>query len=236
MFRCTQQDSTARELAESLTKARHARRQRRLDQIEIPADQLTITDEVIGKGGFATVYLADYNGRNAAAKVQKIDHDLAGMDDDDMHEEERRVQMANREEGQHRAFMRELEAMVRLRSPHTVHVYGAITSRPGQFILVMELLPGGDLRTLLKKANKSLAEDRARRIVGDVGAGMAFLHSKSTVHGDLKSANVLFDGAGRAKVNASMLRNRSEECDLLACSCMVGRRCGIGEDKNALSM
>lgn len=30
---------------------------------------MTITDELLGKGGFGEVYLADYNGRNAAAKV-----------------------------------------------------------------------------------------------------------------------------------------------------------------------
>lgn len=99
-----------------------------------------------------------------------------------------------------KAFWRELQAMLRLRSPHTVHVYGAITSRNDCYILVMELLPGGDLRTLLKNSVEPLQEDHARRIIRDICSGMAFLHRKETVHGDLKSPNVLFDGAGRAKV------------------------------------
>lgn len=30
---------------------------------------MAITDELLGKGGFGEVYLADYNGHNAAAKV-----------------------------------------------------------------------------------------------------------------------------------------------------------------------
>lgn len=90
--------------------------------------------------------------------------------------------------------------MTRLRSPHTVNVYGAMTRRSDRLVLVMELLPGGDLRSLLKRHEEPLLEERARQIVADVCAGMAFLHSMSTFHGDLKSANVLFDGAGRAKV------------------------------------
>lgn len=91
--------------------------------------------------------------------------------------------------------------MIRLRSPHTVNVYGAITSRKDCFLLVIELLPGGDLRALLKDAAEPLEEEHARRITREICAGMYFLHGKDTVHGDLKSPNVLFDGLGRAKVN-----------------------------------
>ena len=106
-----------------------------------------------------------------------------------------------RPHSQHKAFLREVDAMVRLRSPYTVNVFGAITSLPDRLIIVMELLAGGDLRTLLKKSGHSLPEKQARQIIGDVCAGMAFLHGKETVHGDLKSANVLLDSAGRAKVS-----------------------------------
>ena len=107
---------------------------------------------------------------------------------------------AQQEESQRGAFLRELEAMVRLRSPNTVNVYGAVTSLPDRMILVMELLAGGDLQALLRKSEQPLPVKQSRRIIGDICTGMAFLHSKNTVHGDLKSANVLLDGDGRAKV------------------------------------
>lgn len=55
--------------AESVVSDRHLRRQRNLEQIEIPEDHVLISKDVLGKGGFGTVYIADYNGRNAAAKV-----------------------------------------------------------------------------------------------------------------------------------------------------------------------
>ena len=90
--------------------------------------------------------------------------------------------------------------MIRLRSDNTVNVFGAVTSLPDRMVLVMELLSGGDLLTMLKKSKELLPEEQSRGIVRDICTGMAFLHSKNTVHGDLKSANVLLDGDGRAKV------------------------------------
>ena len=59
-------------MAESLAEARRARRQRKLDQIEIPAEHVTVSDELLGKGGFGAVYIADFNGRNAAVKVIQV--------------------------------------------------------------------------------------------------------------------------------------------------------------------
>lgn len=101
---------------------------------------------------------------------------------------------------QRASLLLELQAMLRLRSPHTVNVYGAITSRKDRLVLLMELLTGGDLRSFLRHAKGRLPEARTRQIIVDVSAGMAFLHSKKAVHGDLKSANILLDGDGRAKV------------------------------------
>lgn len=45
------------------------KRQRKLDQVEIPEEHVSMTDELLGKGGFGEVYLADYNAHNAAVKV-----------------------------------------------------------------------------------------------------------------------------------------------------------------------
>lgn len=46
-----------------------ARRKRRLEKLEIPEGDVLISDELLGSGGFGEVYIADYCGRNAAAKV-----------------------------------------------------------------------------------------------------------------------------------------------------------------------
>ncbi|CAM9774536.1 unnamed protein product, partial [Scytosiphon promiscuus] len=182
--------SIAEATSEAVAEARRIKRQRKLDQVEIPEDHILITTDMLGKGGFGEVYLADYNGHNAAAKVLFIAHDLGALDENQQQRETR----------QRKGFLRELEAMIRLRSPNTVNVFGAVTSLPDRMVLVMELLPNGDLLTLLRKSKKPLPEDQCRGIIGDICAGMAFLHSKDTIHGDLKSANVLLDGGGRAKI------------------------------------
>lgn len=55
--------------SEYLAESRRARRQRKLAQVEIPEDEVWISDELLGKGGFGEVFVAEYNTRNAAAKV-----------------------------------------------------------------------------------------------------------------------------------------------------------------------
>lgn len=123
-----------------------------------------------------------------------IEHCLG---EDNMEED---TDTADRSKTMRSEFFRELEAMMRLRSPYTVNVYGIITTRKDRLVLVMELLTGGDLSSLLRSSREHLPEERVRLITMDVCAGIVFLHSKATVHGDLKSPNVLFDGTGRAKV------------------------------------
>ncbi|CAM9704764.1 unnamed protein product [Ectocarpus sp. 12 AP-2014] len=151
-------------MSESLAEARSARRQRRIDQLEIPEDRVLITDEVLGKGGFGEVFIGNYNGRNAAAKVQDVAHgfDRLGQDYVSSRGEHDTQQLQK----QRKAFFHELDVMTRLRSPHTVNVYGAITSLPSRLVLVMELLAGGDLRSVLKRAEHPLPGAQCRQIIG----------------------------------------------------------------------
>ena len=223
-----------------LVKSIRKRRRRGVDQVDIPRGEVEVmTDEVLGVGGFGTVYLADYRGSNAAAKVVSFQRDQEGGDpgpktgfsvfDDDTDDDDdleytldqklrRKVAVANAKKAsakiraetrQRLAFLRELEAMKRLRGPNTVHFYGAVTSTKNRVVLVMELLPGGNLRHRLRKAKGPLDENTLRRIVKDICSGMAFLHAEAFVHGDLKSAAVLFDAEGNAKVRVSMLIDKT---------------------------
>lgn len=148
-------------------------------------------------------------------QVLQIKHGLGEGYDVDAEEPSKMTESENQ---LNKTFLREVDAMIRLRSPHTVHVYGQITSSQHGLVLVMELLVGGDLRMILKSSNQPLPEEQSLQILRDICAGMTFLHSKDTIHGDLKSANVLLDGDGRAKV--CLLSCLSTACspDLRVCS------------------
>lgn len=58
-------------------ESRRIKQERILDDLRIPEDQVKVReDRLLGKGGFGVVYLADYNGGDAAAKVFKFEHEI----------------------------------------------------------------------------------------------------------------------------------------------------------------
>ncbi|CAM9188952.1 unnamed protein product [Choristocarpus tenellus] len=166
---------------------RKRRRAAMLQQHEVPEDQVTFFPDVakLGKGGFGTVELVEYNGHLAAAKVV----DFNDLDNN-----------APAAERLKTTFAKELHVMVLLRSEYTVNVYGAITKSPGRLVLLMEFMEGGDLRSLLSKDSAPLEEHFSHTLTLDIALGMEYLHSKGMIHGDLKSANILLNNKNQAKI------------------------------------
>ncbi|CAM9692821.1 unnamed protein product [Ectocarpus sp. 6 AP-2014] len=187
-------------VAESLVEDRRKRRQQKWGEIEIPQQDVHRMD-FLGQGGFEEVFSGDYKGKNVAIKIIYVDHGLNGLWVGDNKRENDRIsaQMAERASSKQKEFMQEVDMMYHLKSPHTVLLHGVITSHRDRLELVMELLEE-DLGTYLRNAKEPLPEEDSRRIIGDICAGMAFLHENHTIHGDLKSANVLLDKSDRAKI------------------------------------
>ncbi|KAG5460643.1 MAG: hypothetical protein BJ554DRAFT_7278, partial [Olpidium bornovanus] len=63
--------------------------------------------------------------------------------------------------------------------------------------MVLDLMLGGDVRFHLDRQG-SMEEAVVRFYCAEVGAGLAYLHSKKIVHRDLKPDNVLLDEKGHA--------------------------------------
>lgn len=65
--------------------------------------------------------------------------------------------------------------------------------------IVMELCPGGDLQTYVRKRRK-LTEIQAKYIFKQIMQAIQFLHKNLIVHRDIKLENILLDGQGRIKI------------------------------------
>jgi serine/threonine-protein kinase len=130
----------------------------------------------IGRGGMATVYLADdlRHGRKVALKVLQPELAFAV--------------------GSER-FLREIEIAARVSHPHIVPLYDSGASE-GYLYYVMPFVEGESLRQKLDR-EKSLPIDQALSITRDVAAALEYAHARDVVHRDIKPENILFH-AGEA--------------------------------------
>src|SRR5918993_3093643 len=100
-------------------------------------------------------------------------------------------------------FRREGRTAARLSHPSIVQVYdageGEFEGREVSYI-VMEYVPGGDLKGLLDEKGP-LANDELARLGADVSSGLAHAHANGVIHRDIKPHNILIDAYGRPKLS-----------------------------------
>ncbi len=107
-------------------------------------------------------------------------------------------------------FIREAKLSGTLDHANIVHTIDFV-SHSGEFFIVMEYLPGGDLRTLLKKAKrrgKRFSPAAAIRICREVLSALAYAHVKrdfdgnplKLIHRDVSPSNILVSYAGEVKL------------------------------------
>jgi|GEM_PF-1694978 len=127
----------------------------------------------IGRGGFATVYLAQDEklGRKVAIKRLRLD--------------------ANAEDSQERIirFIREAQLIASLNHHNIVHVYDHDTDDVGYYI-VMEYIPGVSLATYCRQEG-AIAPQKAVELIQGVCLGLSYAHRKQLIHRDIKPANIL---------------------------------------------
>jgi serine/threonine-protein kinase len=134
------------------------------------ADRYAVERE-IGRGGMATVYLAEEtkHGRQVAIKVLRPE--LAAT------------------LGAER-FLREIGIAARLSHPHLVPLIDS-GDAGGLLYYVSSYMPGGSLRERLQREGKLSVRD-ALRIAEEVSAALDYAHRAGFVHRDVKPENILF--------------------------------------------
>jgi len=107
-------------------------------------------------------------------------------------------------------FLREAKLSATLDHANIVHTIDLVTAG-GEFFIVMEYLPGGDLRTLLKRAKrrgKRFSTAAAIYVCREVLSALAYAHVKrdfdgkplKLIHRDVSPSNVLVSYSGEVKL------------------------------------
>eukprot|EP01095_Lingulamoeba_sp_RSL-Kostka_P018132 TRINITY_DN97_c0_g1_i1.p1 TRINITY_DN97_c0_g1~~TRINITY_DN97_c0_g1_i1.p1 ORF type:complete len:523 (+),score=211.21 TRINITY_DN97_c0_g1_i1:57-1625(+) len=146
---------------------------------EISPEELTY-EEKIGGGCFGNVYKGKCRGVEVAIKkLFKQDLNEKAITE----------------------FKREVEFCSRLHHPNVLLFMGACTV-PGELALVMELMPKGNLESLLHDNKVKLSLFKRMKFAREIAQGMNWLHRSKPpiIHRDLKPSNVLVDKHGICKV------------------------------------
>lgn len=96
-------------------------------------------------------------------------------------------------------FLYEARAAAKLDHPNIVHVYDVGQDAGGHPYLVMELVPGEDLKALIRRS-APLTVARALTIAREISDGVGVAHQAGIVHCDLKPQNILLTESGQVKV------------------------------------
>ncbi|KAI5293439.1 hypothetical protein KEM55_007099, partial [Ascosphaera atra] len=122
---------------------------------------------LIGKGSFGKVYLARHKLTNGSKVVLKS---------------------SSREDGN---LAREIHHHRQFLHPHIARLYEVIVTE-NMVWLVLEYCPGDELYNYLLR-NGPMPIDKVQRIFTQLVGAVAYVHSQSCVHRDLKLENILLD-------------------------------------------
>jgi serine/threonine protein kinase len=147
--------------------------------------------KIIGQGGMGSIYLADdlrLEGRQCALKEVEHDRSLSGEP----------LRQAREQ------FLREATVLARLDHPNLPKV-SDFFSIGGRDYLVMDFIPGKDLRILINEAkqkNSFLPEREVLNWGSQIADALAYLHSQNPpiLHRDIKPSNLKLTPAGLVKL------------------------------------
>ena len=103
----------------------------------------------------------------------------------------------------------ERDLLSELYSPYIVNMYYAFQDKEYLY-LVMDLLPGGDLRYHIS-IHKKFSEEQTRFFICGIILSLEYIHSKGIIHRDIKPENLVLDAKGYVRLTDFGIAKKNKE-------------------------
>ena len=142
-----------------------------------------VIERLLGKGGLGAVYLVRHEMLDTLYALKVLYPDVAASNPNYV-----------------KRFLREAKLATRIRHPNLVAVHDCgRDNEKNLYYLVMDYVPGGDLRQALAFSGK-FEPDRAAKIVAQVASALSAAQAYQVVHRDLKPENIMLQADGTVKL------------------------------------
>lgn len=135
---------------------------------------------ILGKGSTALIYEGIHREIGRKVAIKMLNHDLAK---NDLYRQR---------------FQNEAHIIAQLNHPNIIQVFD-IEQMHGTFFMIMERMPGNNLKDLLKRRTQ-FPPDEVRAIIYQVASALEYAHEKSIFHGDVKPANCVMADNNQVKL------------------------------------
>ena len=141
-----------------------------------------LLEKLVGYGGLSAVFLAQ---QHSAARIVAVKVFLPRSRMD-----------ASQQRALYRRFLREGEVASQLHHPNILPVY-SYGEQDGLLYIVMPYMQGGSLAAYIAQ-HGPLSLQETQRFLEQIASALDYAHEHGYVHCDVKPANILLDGDGRA--------------------------------------
>ncbi|KAF8020259.1 hypothetical protein BT93_G0842 [Corymbia citriodora subsp. variegata] len=157
-------------------------------QVTVKTESLPLKSQwqkgrLIGRGTFGSVYVASNRETGALCALKEVE-----LLPDDPKSAECMRQLEQ-----------EIKVLSRLKHPNIVQYYGSEIVED-RFYIYLEYVHPGSINKYVRDHCGAITESVVRNFTRHILSGLAYLHSKKTIHRDIKGANLLVDASGIVKL------------------------------------
>ncbi|XP_021908132.1 mitogen-activated protein kinase kinase kinase 5 isoform X1 [Carica papaya] len=139
--------------------------------------------KLIGRGTFGSVYVASNRETGALCAMKEVEL---------LHDDPKSAECIKQLE-------QEINVLSQLQHPNIVQYYGSGIA-DDRFYIYLEYVHPGSINKYVRDHCGAMTESIVRNFTRHILSGLAYLHSKKTIHRDIKGANLLVDASGVVKL------------------------------------